>query len=153
MRVFFILICLSVSLISCKKENSPASGSNINVGFHEDLVQSGLAKDSLQKMDMFFDKLNKKNTTFLDFYVTYYYKFDKETQKEITQSKGENYLEKDPGEYYKLFTKIMSEKGDKYLKSFGINKEEEMLSREVYIFHLKKKYGPTIDGQLENLNK
>ncbi|ASK30533.1 hypothetical protein CEY12_10620 [Chryseobacterium sp. T16E-39] len=126
---------------------------NINAGFHEDLIQSGLAKDSLQRMDVFLDKLNQKNTSFLDFYVTYFYKFDKETQDEIKKSKGNNFLEEDPEGYYKLFAEIMSEKSDRYLKSFGISKDEEMLSREVYIFHLKKKYGPTIDGQLENLNK
>ena len=152
MRIIFLLICFSISIISCKKETAD-SKANINSGFHEDLVKSGLAKDSLKKMDVFFDKLDKKNTTFLDFYVTYFYKFDKETQDEIKKSKGEDFLSKDPEEYYKLFAEIMSEKGDKYLKSFGITEEEEMLSREVYIFHLKKKYGPTIDGQLENLNK
>jgi hypothetical protein len=152
MRIVFFLICFSLTILSCKKETSQ-SKTNINSGIHEDLVQSGLAKDSLQKMDVFLAKLNKKNTPFLDFYVTYFYKFDKETQDEIKKTKGENFLSEDPEEYYKLFAEIMSEKGDQYLKSFDINKEEEMLSREVYIFHLKKKYGPTIDGQLENLNK
>lgn len=152
MRIVFLLICFSISVLSCKKAE-PRSKTSINAGFHEDLVKSGLAKDSLQKMDVFLDKLDQKNTSFLDFYVTYFYKFDKESQDEIKKSKGEDFLEKDPEEYYKLFTKIMSEKGDNYLKSFDISKEEEMLSREVYIFHLKKKYGPTIDGQLENLNK
>lgn len=152
MRIVFLLICFSISILSCKKETTN-SKTNINVGLHEDLVQSGLAKDSLQKMDVFLSKLDKRNTPFLDFYVTYFYKFDKETQDEIKKSKGENFLNENPEEYYKLFAEIMSEKGDKYLKSFGISQEEEMLSREVYIFHLKKKYGPTIDGQLENLNK
>lgn len=152
MRIVFLLICFSFSILSCKKEITD-SKTNINAGIREDLIQSGLAKDSLQKMDVFLSKLDKKNTAFLDFYVTYFYKFDKETQDEIKKSNGENFLSEDPEEYYKLFAEIMSEKGDKYLKSFDIHKEEEMLSREVYIFHLKKKYGPTIDGQLENLNK
>ncbi|MDH6250870.1 hypothetical protein M2347_000597 [Chryseobacterium sp. H1D6B] len=149
MRIFLLLIFFSLSILSCKKDVH----SNINEGLHEDLVKSGLAKDSLQKMDVVFDKLNKKNTAFLDYYVHYYYKQDKETQEEIKKSKGENFLEENPEEYYQLFTKIISEKGDKYLSSFGISRDEEMLAREVYIFHLKKKYGPTIDGQLENLNK
>ncbi|MEI7487074.1 MAG: hypothetical protein WCJ72_06625 [Chryseobacterium sp.] len=116
-------------------------------------MKSNLAKDSLQKMDIVFDKLNKKNTTFLDYYVNYYYKLDKETQDEIKKSKGENFLSDHPEEYFALFTKIITEKGDKYLNSFGITKDEEMLAREVYIFHLKKNYGPNVDGQLENLNK
>ncbi|AZA52023.1 hypothetical protein [Chryseobacterium sp. G0201] len=151
MRIFFLLVCFSLSILSCKKETE--SHSDINIGFHEDLVKSNLAKDSLQKMDIVFDKLNKKNTTFLDYYVNYYYKLDKETQDEIKKSKGENFLSDHPEEYFALFTKIITEKGDKYLNSFGITKDEEMLAREVYIFHLKKNYGPTVDGQLENLNK
>ncbi|SHL91233.1 hypothetical protein [Chryseobacterium polytrichastri] len=151
MRIFLLLICFSISILSCKKEAE--SHSNINLGFHEDLVKSKLAKDSLQKMDVVFDKLNKKNTNFLDYYVHYYYKLDKETQEEIKKSKGENFLSEHPEEYFALFTKIISEKDDKYLASFGITKDEEMLAREVYIFHLKKNYGPTVDGQLENLNK
>lgn len=153
MRIFLLLICFSISILSCKKETKATAGSTINIGFHKDLIQSNLAKDSLQKMDVVFDKLNKKNTTFLDYYVNYYYKLDKETQDEIKKSKGENFLNDHPEEYFALFTKIMTEKGDKYLSSFGITKDEEMLAREVYIFHLKKKYGSTVDAQLENINK
>ncbi|WP_292009919.1 hypothetical protein [Chryseobacterium sp.] len=150
MKKIFVLFCLSIlTVISCKKENNQ----NINQKYHEELKQSGLAKDSLEKMDIILEKLNQKNTPFLDYYVTYYYKLDKETQDEIKKTKGEHYLEENPEGYFELFTKIISKKGNEYLNSFGISEEEEMLAREVYIFYLKKNYGSTVDAQLENLNK
>ncbi|PIF47328.1 hypothetical protein CLU96_4379 [Chryseobacterium sp. 52] len=125
----------------------------MNSGIHDDLVETKLAKDSLQKMDVVLDKLNRKNITFLDYYFHNYYELDQETSDEIRNLKGEQFASEVNDEYFQLYTKIATQKGDQYLKSLGITAEEEHLALEVYILHLKQKYGPTIDGRLQTLNK
>ncbi|MCY0979004.1 hypothetical protein PGH12_08980 [Chryseobacterium wangxinyae] len=145
MKIFLYLICLS--LFSCKKEPQ------LNDGIHDDLVEMGVAKDSLQKMDVILEKLNKKNTTFLDYYFHNYYILDQESHEEIKKLKGEEFAYDADEEYQKMFTKTIIQKSGQYLKSFGITDEEKHLALEIYVLRLKKKYGPTIDSQLENLNK
>jgi len=148
MRIFLLLICFSVSTISCKKQ------AQLNDGIHDDLVETKLSKDSLQKMDVILDKLNKKNTTFLDYYFHNYYELEKEINDEIRKSKGEDFIYQNENDAYsQLFTKLAIQKGDQYLKSLGMTEEEEHLALEVYILHLKQKYGPTIDGRLQSLDK
>lgn len=147
MRIFFLLVIFSLSLFSCKKEPQ------LNDGIHDDLVEMGAAKDSLQKMDIILEKLNKQNTTFLDYYFHHYYVLDKETHDEIKKLKGEEFVYDADEEYQKMFTKIITQKSDEYLKSFGISDEEQHLALEIYILRLKKKYGPTIDGRLQSLDK
>lgn len=146
MRIFLLLIVLSASLFSCKKEPQ------LNDGIHDDLVEMGVAKDSLQKMDLILDKLDKKNTTFLDYYFHNYYELDHEINAEIKKIKGEEFVYDSGEEYQKLFTKIAIQKGDQYLKTLGLTEEEEHFALELYILRLKKKYGPTIDERLKNLN-
>jgi hypothetical protein len=146
MRIFLLLIVLSASLFSCKKEPQ------LNDGIHDDLVEMGVAKDSLQKMDLILNKLNKKNTTFLDYYFHNYYEVDHEINAEIKKLKGEEFVYDSGEEYQKLFTKIAIQKGDQYLKTLGLTEEEEHFALELYILRLKKKYGPTIDERLKNLN-
>lgn len=145
MKIFLYLICLS--LFSCKEEPQ------LNDGIHDDLVEMGVAKDSLQKMDVILEKLNKKNTTFLDYYFHNYYILDQESHEEIKKLKGEEFAYDADEEYQKMFTKTIIQKSGQYLKSFGITDEEKHLALEIYVLRLKKKYGPTIDSQLENLNK
>ncbi|MDQ0592897.1 hypothetical protein QFZ37_001266 [Chryseobacterium ginsenosidimutans] len=144
MRIFLFLICLS--LFSCKKEPQ------LNDGIHDDLVEMGVAKDSIQKMDTILEKLNKKNTTFLDYYFHNYYELDKEINDEIKNLKGEQFVYDADEEYQKLFTKIAIQKGNQYLKSLGMTEEEKHFALELYILRLKKKYGPTIDERMRNLN-
>lgn len=146
MRIFLLLIVLSASLFSCKKEPQ------LNDGIHDDLVEMGVAKDSLQKMDLILNKLNKKNTTFLDYYFHNYYELDHEVNAEIKKIKGEEFVYDSGEEYQKLFTKTAIQKGDQYLKTLGLTEEEEHFALELYILRLKKKYGPTIDERLKNLN-
>ena len=146
MRIFFLLIGLSLSLFSCKKEPQ------LNDGIHDDLVEMGVAKDSIQKMDTILGKLNKKNTAFLDYYFHNYYELDTEIHDEIKKLKGEQFVYDADEEYQKLFTKIAIEKGDQYLKSLAMTEEEEHFALELYILRLKKKYGPTIDERMRNLN-
>jgi len=146
MRIFLLLIGLSLSLLSCKKKPQ------LNDGFHDDLVEMSVAKDSIQKMDTILGKLNKKNITFLDYYFHNYYELDKEIHDEIKNLKGEQFVYDADEEYQKLFTKIAIQKGDQYLKSLGMTKEEEHFALELYILRLKKKYGPTIDERMRNLN-
>lgn len=147
MKIVLFLLCLSASLFSCKKEPQ------LNDGIHDDLAEMGIAKDSLQKMDLILEKLNKKNTTFLDYYFHNYYILDQESHDEIKQLKGEEFVYDADEEYQKMFTKTITQKSDQYVKSFGITDEEKHLALEIYVLRLKKKYGPTIDSQLENLNK
>jgi hypothetical protein len=146
MRIFLLLIGLSLSLFSCKKEPQ------LNDGIHDDLVEMGVAKDSIQKMDTILEKLNKKNTAFLDYYFHNYYELDTEIHDEIKNLKGEQFVYDADEEYQKLFTKIAIQKGDQYLKSLGMTEEEEHFALELYILRLKKKYGPTIDERMRNLN-
>lgn len=148
MRIFLLLIILSLSILACKKQ-----GPQLNSGIHDDLVETKLAKDSLQKMDVILEKLDKKNTTFLDYYFHNYYELDQETSDEIRKLKGEQFIYDADDEYFKLYTKTATQKGEEYLKSLGITEEEEHLALEVYILHLKQRYGPTIDGRLQTLNK
>ncbi|CAA7389748.1 hypothetical protein [Chryseobacterium fistulae] len=145
MKKYFLLI--GISLLSCGNRHQ------LNDGIHEDLMETGLAKDSLQKMDIILDKLNKKNTAFLDYYFHNYYELDKEVNNEIKKLKGEEFVYNADNEYQELFTKMMIEKGNQYLNSLGLTQDEESLALEVYILHLKQKYAPTIDGRLKNLNK
>jgi len=147
MKIFLYLICLSLGLFSCKKEPQ------LNDGIHEDLVEMGVAKDSIHKMDIILEKLNRKNTTFLDYYFHNYYILDQESHEEIKKLKGEEFAYNADEEYQKMFTKTITQKSSQYLKSFGITDEEKHLALEIYVLRLKKKYGPTIDSQLENLNK
>ncbi|AZB27949.1 hypothetical protein [Chryseobacterium balustinum] len=146
MRIFLLLIGFSLSLLSCKKEPQ------LNDRIHDDLVEMGVAKDSIQKMDTILGKLNKKNTAFLDYYFHNYYELDKEIQDEIKKLKGEQFVYDKDEEYFTLFTKIATQKGDQYLKSLGMTGEEEHFALELYILRLKKKYGPTIDERMRNLN-
>jgi hypothetical protein len=105
-------------------------------------------------MDVILDKLNKKNTTFLDYYFHNYYELEKEINDEIRKSKGEDFIYQNENDTYsQLFTKLAIQKGDQYLRSLGMTEEEEHLALEVYILHLKQKYGPTIDGRLQSLDK
>jgi hypothetical protein len=146
MRIFLLLIILGLSLFSCKKEPQ------LNDGIHDDLVEMGVAKDSIQKMDLILEKLNKKNTAFLDYYFHNYYELDKETHDEIKKLKGEQFVYDADEEYQQMFTKIMIQKGNQYLKSLGLTEDEEHFALELYVLRLKKKYGPTIDERLRNLN-
>ncbi|CAA7194991.1 hypothetical protein [Chryseobacterium potabilaquae] len=145
MKVYFLLI--GISLFSCSNRQQ------LNDGIHADLIETGLAKDSIQKMDIVLDKLNKKNTTFLDYYFHNYYELDKEVGNEIKKVKGEEFVYNANEEYQELFTKLMIEKGNQYLKSLDLTEDEERLALEVYILHLKQKYGSVIDERLKNLNK
>lgn len=146
MRILLLLIGLCVSLFSCKKKPQ------LNDGFHDDLIEMNVAKDSVQKMDIILEKLNKKNTTFLDYYFHNYYELDDETQDEIRKLKGEQFVYDANENYQELFTKTMIKKGDQYLKSLGLSEEEEHFALELYVLRLKKKYGPTIDERIRNLN-
>lgn len=142
--VLFLLLGLSLS--SCKKE------SQLNDVIHDDLAEMGVAKDSLQKMDMVLEKLNRKNITFLDYYFHNYYELDKEIHDEIRKTKGEQFVYDADDDYQKLFTKLAIQKGDQYRKSLGMTEEDKQLALELYILRLKKKYGPTIDERVRNLN-
>lgn len=146
MRIFLLLFGVSISLFSCKKEPQ------LNDGIHDDLVEMGVAKDSLQKMDLILEKLNKKNTTFLDYYFHNYYELDHEVNAKIKKLKGEEFIYDADEEYQKLFTKTAIQKGNQYLKTLGLTEEEEHFALELYILRLKKKYGSTIDERLRNLN-
>lgn len=146
MRIFLLLIIFGLSLFSCKKEPQ------LNDGIHDDLVEMGVAKDSIQKMDIILGKLDKKNTTFLDYYFHNYYELDKEVHEEIKKLKGEQFVYDADEEYQQMFTKNMIQKGNQYLKSLGLTEDEEHFALELYVLRLKKKYGPTIDERLKNLN-
>lgn len=137
---------VSLSFFSCKK------APRLNDGFHDDLVEMNVAKDSIQKMDLILEKLNRKNTTFLDYYFHNYYELDYKVKAEIKKLKGEEFVSDGGEEYQQLFTKTMIAKGNQYLKSLGMTEEEEHFALELYILRLKKKYGPTIDERLRNLN-
>jgi len=141
------LLCLILLLsVSCKKE------AQLNDGIHEDLVESKLAKDSLQKMDVVLAKLNKKNTTFLDYYVHYYYGLDQKAIEEFHKIYGDDiyYGDKD---YITKFDSISHILSDKYNKEIGLSDDEEMLAREIYINHLKAKYNPTVESQMKSIYK
>lgn len=141
-----LLLLLGLSLFSCKKEPQ------LNDVIHDDLAEMGVAKDSLQKMDAVLEKLNRKNTAFLDYYFHNYYELDKEIHDEIRKMKGEQFIYDADDEYQKLFTKLAIQKGDQYRKSLGMTEEDKQLALELYILRLKKKYGPTIDERVRNLN-
>jgi len=142
-----LLLSLTLVLIvSCKKE------AQLNDVIHEDLVESKLAKDSLQKMDIVLDKLNKKNTTFLDYYVHYYYGLDQKAIEEFHKIYGEDIYYGDK-EYITKFDSISHILSDKYNKEIGLSKDEEMLAREIYINHLKAKYNPTVESQMKSIYK
>lgn len=141
-----LLLLLGLSLFSCKKEPQ------LNDVIHDDLAEMGVAKDSLQKMDVVLEKLNRKNTAFLDYYFHNYYELDKEIHDEIRKMKGEQFIYDADDEYQKLFTKLAIQKGDQYRKSLGMTEEDKQLALELYILRLKKKYGPTIDERVRNLN-
>lgn len=142
----FLLCLILVLIVSCKKE------AQLNDGIHEDLVESKLAKDSLQKMDVVLDKLNKKNTTFLDYYIHYYYGLDQKAIEEFHKIYGEDiyYGDKD---YITKFDSISHILSDKYNKEIGLSDDEEMLAREIYINHLKVKYNPTVESQMKSIYK
>lgn len=146
MRSFFLLI-ISLSLFSCKKEPQ------LNDGIHDDLVEMNVAKDSIQKMDTILGKLNRKNTTFLDYYFHHYYELDQEVNDNIRKEKGEDFVYQADEEYQKLFTEKMKQRSNQDLKSFGLSEKEAYFALELYILRLKNKYGPTIDERLKNLNK
>ncbi|WPO82147.1 hypothetical protein SD427_15430 [Chryseobacterium sp. JJR-5R] len=141
-----LLLLLGLSLFSCKKEPQ------LNDVIHDDLAEMGVAKDSLKKMDAVLEKLNRKNTAFLDYYFHNYYELDKEIHDEIRKMKGEQFIYDADDEYQKLFTKLAIEKGDRYRKSLGMTEKDKQLALELYILRLKKKYGPTIDERVRNLN-
>ncbi|MCJ8152211.1 hypothetical protein MKJ01_00360 [Chryseobacterium sp. SSA4.19] len=140
------LLMIFFVLFSCKKEEK------LNDGIHDDLVEMGVAKDSIQKMDAILEKLDRKNVTFLDYYFHNYYELDKEIQDEIKKSKGEQFIYDTDEEYQNLFTQLAIQKGNQYRKSLGITEEEKQLALELYILRLKKKYGPAIDERVRNLN-
>lgn len=142
----FLLSLILIVIVSCKKE------AQLNDGIHEDLVESKLAKDSLQKMDIVLHKLNKKNTTFLDYYVHYYYVLDQKSIEEFHKIYGEDiyYGDKD---YINKFDSISHILSDKYNKEIGLSDDEEMLAREIYINHLKSKYNPTVESQMKSIYK
>jgi len=142
----FLLCLILILAISCKKE------AQLNDGVHEDLVESKLAKDSLQKMDIVLDKLNKKNTTFLDYYVHYYYGLDQKAIEEFHKIYGEDIYYGDK-EYITKFDSISHILSDKYNKEIGLSDNEEMLAREIYINHLKAKYNPTVESQMKSIYK
>lgn len=146
MRTFLLLI-IGFSLFSCKKEPQ------LNDGIQDDLVEMGVANDSVQKMDTILQKLNRKNTTFLDYYFHNYYELEKEVNDGIKKAKGEEFIYQADEEYQQLFTKTIQEKGSQYLKSLGLTEEEEHFALELYVLRLKNKYGPTIDERLRNLDK
>jgi hypothetical protein len=112
----------------------------------------GVVKDSIQKMDVVLEKLDRKNITFLDYYFHNYYELDKEIRDEIRKSKGEQFIYDADEEYHTLFTKLAIQKGNQYRQSLGITEEEKQLALELYVLRLKKKYGPTIDERVRNLN-
>ncbi|WP_379966534.1 hypothetical protein [Epilithonimonas sp. UC225_85] len=145
MKNFFPCLILLL-VVSCKKE------AQLNDGIHEDLVESKLAKDSLQKMDVVLDKLNKKNTTFLDYYVHYYYGLDQKAIEEFHKIYGEDIYYGDK-EYITKFDSISHILSDKYNKEIGLSDDEEMLAREIYINHLKVKYNPTVESQMKSIYK
>jgi hypothetical protein len=145
MKPVFLLLTVLV-LFSCKKEPK------LNDGIHDDLVEMGVAKDSIQKMDVVLEKLYRKNITFLDYYFHNYYELDKEIRDEIRQSKGEQFIYDADEEYHTLFTKLAIQKGNQYRQSLGITEGEKQLALELYVLRLKKKYGPTIDERVRNLN-
>ena len=142
----FLLFLILLFSVSCKKE------AQLNDGIHEDLVESKLAKDSLQKMDLVLDKLNRKNTTFLDYYVHYYYGLDQKAIEQFHKIYGDDiyYGDKD---YITKFDSISDILNDKYNKEIGLSDDEEMLAREVYINHLKAKYNPTVESQMKSIYK
>ncbi|WP_027387875.1 hypothetical protein [Chryseobacterium gregarium] len=141
-----LLLLSGLSLFSCKKEPQ------LNDGIHNDLVEMGVARDSIQKMDVVLEKLNRKNTAFLDYYFHNYYELDQEIRDEIRKTKGEQFIYDADEEYQKLFTKLAIKKGDQYIQSLGMAGEEKQLALELYVLRLKKKYGPTIDERVRNLN-
>ena len=141
-----LLSLILIIIVSCKKE------AQLNDGIHEDLVESKLAKDSLQKMDVVLDKLNKKNTTFLDYYVHYYYGLDQKAIEEFHKIYGEDIYYGDK-EYITKFDSISHILSDKYNKEIGLSDDEEMLAREIYINHLKAKYNPTVESQMKSIYK
>ena len=140
------LCFIAVFILSCAKEPQ------LNDGIHEDLVESGLAKDSLQKMDIILDKLNRRNTTFLDYYVHYYYGLDQKAIEQFHKIYGEDiyYGEKD---YISKFDSVSHILSNKYNKEIGFSYDDEMLAREVYINHLKSKYNPTVESQMQSIYK
>lgn len=142
----FLLSLILILIVSCKKE------AQLNDGIHEDLVESKLARDSLQKMDVVLDKLNKKNTTFLDYYVHYYYGLDQKAIEEFHKIYGEDVYYGDK-EYITKFDSISHILSNKYNKEIGLSEDEEMLAREIYIDHLKSKYNPTVESQMKSIYK
>lgn len=142
----FLLSLILIIIVSCKKE------AKLNDGIHEDLVESKLAKDSLQKMDIVLEKLNRKNTTFLDYYVHYYYGLDQKAIEEFHKIYGEDiyYGDKD---YISKFDSISHILSNNYNKEIGLSYDEEMLAREIYINHLKARYNPTVESQMKSIYK
>jgi hypothetical protein len=103
-------------------------------------------------MDVVLDKLNKKNTTFLDYYVHYYYGLDQKAIEEFHKVYGEDVYYGDK-EYITKFDSISHILSDKYNKEIGLSDDEEMLAREIYINHLKAKYNPTVESQMKSIYK
>lgn len=143
------LVSILLVIFSCQKKEP-----DFNELYHEELVKQNLSKDSLEKMNTVFEKLNKHKITYLDYFYRNYYQLENEVDAELKKQGMEKPIGDDPKyseKYFDMHHKMLAEKIKAYNQSMGITGEEEQLIEKIYFNHLKPLVAPTIDSRLKEL--
>ena len=142
-----VLIFIFALSQACKKTNPT------NKIYRDRLVDNNLSVDSLERMNVVFDKLDLKKTSFLDYFFKTYYYFDIEATKELQKMSFElnSGLENDA--FFDKHQEILIKNKQSYLKSLQINSEDEKLIEEIYFDHLKPLIEKKIDDKLSTIER
>lgn len=138
----FIVLCQA-----CKKINPT------NKIYRDQLVENNLSTDSIDRMNVVFDKLDLKKTTFFDYFFKTYYGFDIDATKELRKIGFEIKSDSNNDVFFEKHQNILIKNKQLYLNSLKINQEEEQLIEEIYFNHLKPLIKTKIDSKLSTIER
>ena len=142
-----ILIFIFALIQACKKTDPT------NKIYRDRLVYNNLSTDSMDRMNVVFDKLDSKKTTFFDYFFKTYYGFDIDATKELRKIGFEISSDSNNDVFFEKHQNILIKNKKLYLNSLKLSNEEEQLIEEIYFNHLKPLIVKRIDDKLSTLER